>query len=97
MAGFRAGMYLIMYRGYAQALRGLHRGRDPDRRAQDLIALAGVALLDPRAVISQVRPDDRRVVRRVLRGLPARGRLLRSADDPDAVHAFLTRLGEPPQ
>lgn len=72
-------------------------GRDPERHAQDLIALAGVALRDPRAVISQARPDDRRVVRRVLLGLPAEHRLLRSADDPDAVHAFLTRLAEPPE
>lgn len=34
--------------------------RDPERHAQDLIVLAEVALRDPRAIISQTRPDDRR-------------------------------------
>jgi hypothetical protein len=69
---------------------------EPERHAQDLIALAGVALLDPRAVISQARPDDRRAIRRALRHLPSGHRLLRMAEDPDAVHALLTRLAQPP-
>ncbi|GAA2420638.1 hypothetical protein GCM10009856_33130 [Mycolicibacterium llatzerense] len=69
--------------------------RDPERHAQDLIALAGIALFDPRAVIGQARPDDRRAVRRVLRDLPASHRLLRAIEDPEAVHEFLKRLAEP--
>ncbi|MGB5113375.1 MAG: hypothetical protein WBO08_17860 [Mycobacterium sp.] len=70
--------------------------RDPERHSQDLVALAGVALLDPRAVVSQARPDDRRAIRSALRHLPAGHRLLRLAEDPGGVHAFLTRLGQSP-
>ena len=81
----------------AKAHARIADGRNPERHAQDLIALAGVALLDPRAVITQARPDDRRLVRRVLRGLPLGYRLLRSTDGSEAVHAFLTRLAEPPR
>lgn len=80
----------------AKARAWIVDSRDPERHAQDLVALAGVALLDPRAVISQARPDDRSAVRRALRHLPADHRLLRVAADPAAVHAFLTRLARPP-
>jgi hypothetical protein len=70
--------------------------RNPERHAQDLVALAEVALGDPRAVISQARPDDRQAIRAALRHLPADGRLLRAAEEPSAVHSLLTRLAQPP-
>ena len=70
--------------------------RHPERHTQDLIALSELGLLDPRTVISQARPDDRRAIRRILRRLPADHRLLRTAEDPTGVHAFLTRLARPP-
>lgn len=70
--------------------------RNPERHAQDLIALAELALGDPRSVLSAARPDDRRAVRAALRHLPAGHRLLRTADDPAAVHALLSRLAQPP-
>lgn len=70
--------------------------RDPERHAQDLIALAEVALRDPRAVISQARPDDRRAVRAALRQLPIGHRLWRAADDSTSAHALLNRLALPP-
>lgn len=70
--------------------------RNPERHAQDLSALAEVALENPRGVISPARPDDRRAVRAALRRLPADHRLLRAADDPAAVHALLSRLATPP-
>lgn len=71
--------------------------RDPERHAQDLIALAEVALRDPRAVISQARPDDRRAVRAALRHLPLDHRLWRAAEDATATHALLLRLAERPE
>ncbi|PQM44779.1 hypothetical protein [Mycobacterium talmoniae] len=70
--------------------------RNPERHAQDLVALSAVALRDPRSVISQARPDDRRAIRIALQHLPAGNRLLRAAEDPVAVHAFLSRLAQPP-
>jgi len=69
--------------------------RDRERHAQDLIALADVALRDPRAVLSQARPDDRRAVRNALRTLPVEHRLWRLAADSAAAHALLTRLAQP--
>lgn len=71
--------------------------RDAERHAQDLVALAGIALNDPRAVIEQSSPDDRKVLRKAMRTLPADHRLFRTSDDPAAVHAFLTRIGEKTQ
>jgi hypothetical protein len=71
--------------------------RDPERHAQDLIALAEVALRDPRAVISQARTDDRRAVRAALRHLPLDHRLWRAAEDATATHALLLRLAERPE
>ncbi|QNJ91352.1 hypothetical protein HZU40_24570 [Mycolicibacterium fluoranthenivorans] len=68
--------------------------RDPERHAQDLIALSVVALQDPRAVISQARPDDRRAVRAALRHLPLDHRLWRSAEDGAAARALLTRFAQ---
>ncbi|ORW20140.1 hypothetical protein AWC18_12105 [Mycolicibacter nonchromogenicus] len=70
--------------------------RNPERHAQDLVALADVALGDPRAVISQARPDDRHAIRVALQNLPVSHRLLRATEDPSAVHAFLSRLAQPP-
>ncbi len=70
--------------------------RDPQRHVQDLIALAQVALGDPRTVANEARPDDRRAIRAVLRRLPADDRQLRAVEDPVGVHALLTRLGQPP-
>ncbi|SBS78073.1 conserved hypothetical protein [uncultured Mycobacterium sp.] len=70
--------------------------RDSERHAQDLIALAEVALHDPRAVISQARPDDRRAVRAALRHLPIDHRLWRAANDSTSAHTLLTRLAQPP-
>lgn len=69
--------------------------RDPERHAQDLVALASIALRDPRATLQQAGPGDRKPVRRALRSLPAGHRLYRGSDDPAAVHAFLTRLAPP--
>lgn len=69
--------------------------RNPDRHAQDLIALSEVALRDPRSVISSARPDDRRAIRTALARLPVGHRLLRAADDPTAVRALLVRLAGP--
>ncbi len=69
--------------------------REPQRHIQDLIALAQVGLLDPRAVVTAARPDDRRAIRAVLRRLPADDRRLRAVEDPAGVHALLTRLGQP--
>lgn len=66
--------------------------RNPERHAQDLIALSEVALRDPRSVISSARPDDRRAIRAALTRLPEGHRLLRAADDPTAVRALLVRL-----
>jgi hypothetical protein len=71
--------------------------REPERHAQDIVALAGVALNDPRAVIEQSSHDDRKAIRRAMRTLPSDHRAFRLSDDPSAVHAFLTRLGEQPQ
>ncbi|KQY06096.1 hypothetical protein ASD37_17325 [Mycobacterium sp. Root135] len=70
--------------------------RDPERHAQDLIAMSEVALRDPRAVIGQARPDDRRAVRAALRALPADHRLWRAAEDPAATYALLERMARPP-
>lgn len=70
--------------------------RDPERHAQDLIALAEVALRDARAIISQTRPDDLRAVRAALRGLPTDHRLWRAADDAAATRNLLNRLAQPP-
>lgn len=69
--------------------------RDPERHAQDLVALASIALRDPRATLQQATPGDRKPVRRALRSLPAGHRLYRVSDDPAAAHAFLTRLALP--
>lgn len=69
--------------------------RDPDRHAQDLVTLASIALRDPRATLQQAGPGDRKAVRRALRSLPGGHRLYRGSDDPEAVHAFLTRLAPP--
>lgn len=68
--------------------------RDPERHAQDIVALAGIALNDPRAVIEQSSVDDRKVLRKAMRSLPGDHRAFRTSDDPAAAHAFLTRLGE---
>lgn len=68
--------------------------RDRERHAQDLVALAGIALSDPRAVIEESSPDDRKVLRKAMRTLPADHRVFRTSDDPAAAHAFLTRLSE---
>jgi hypothetical protein len=70
--------------------------RDPERHAQDLIALAELALANPRAVIRGARPDDRRAMRKALRSLPPEHRLWRASDDPAAVRGLLTRLAKPP-
>jgi hypothetical protein len=79
----------------AKARAWVRDGRDPERHAQDLIALAEVALADPRAVISQARPDDRRAIRTALRHLPAHHRLWRAAEDSTATRTLLTRLAQP--
>lgn len=70
--------------------------RDPERHAQDLIALAEVALRDPRAILSQTRPDDLRAVRAALHHLPADHRVWRAADDAAATRNLLDRLAQPP-
>ncbi|MEB3069558.1 hypothetical protein [[Mycobacterium] vasticus] len=80
----------------AKARAWIVDSRNPERHAQDLVALAGVALGDPRAVISQARPDDRRAIRAALRHLPVDSRPVRGAEDPVAVHALLTRLARAP-
>lgn len=69
--------------------------RDRERHLQDLISLAAVALYDPRAVLSQTRPDDSRAMRIAMRGFDADHRRVRAADDPEGVYAFLTRLANP--
>ncbi|CDO25751.1 uncharacterized protein RMCC_0196 [Mycolicibacterium canariasense] len=69
--------------------------RDPERHLQDLISLAGLALGDPRAVLSQLRPDDSRAMRVALRRVGADHRRIRAADDPAGVYAFLTRMANP--
>lgn len=68
--------------------------REPERHAQDLVALAGIALSDPRAVIVQSSHDDRKALRKAIRTLPAHHPAFRASDDPGAAHAFLTRMGE---
>lgn len=70
--------------------------RDPERHAQDLIALTEVALRDPRAIISQTRPDDRRAVRAALRRLPTDHRLWRAAEDAEATRSLLDRVAQSP-
>lgn len=55
-----------------------------------------VAFRDPRAVISQTRPNDRRVVRAALRRLPSDHRLWRAAEDPATTRSFLDRVAESP-
>jgi hypothetical protein len=69
--------------------------REPERHLQDLINLTGLALLDPRAVLSQIRPDDSRAVRVALRGFTPEHRRVRAADDPEGVYTFLTRMANP--
>lgn len=70
--------------------------REPERHAQDLIAMTEIALRDPRAVVGHARPDDRRAVRAALRALPPDHRLWRAAEDPAATYALLARLARPP-
>lgn len=67
-------------------------GREPERHAQDLIALAEVALQDPRGILSQTRPDDRRAVRAAMRHLPIEHRLWRRTGEGLDAHTLLTRL-----
>ncbi|MEE3755329.1 hypothetical protein [Mycobacterium intracellulare] len=62
--------------------------------ARNAVAVDVLAAITGRSA-AQARPDDRRAIRRALRHLPVGHRLLRAAEDPDAVHAFLTRLAAP--
>lgn len=62
--------------------------RDRERHLQDLISLAAVALHDPRAVLSQTRPDDSRAMRVAMRGFDAHHRRVRAAEDPEGFTPF---------
>lgn len=69
-------------------------GREPDRHAQDVVALAEIAFTSSslRAMRRDVRPDDGRVLRRALGRLPVDHRAFAGAREPAAVRRFLEVL-----
>lgn len=79
----------------AKAHAAVIDSRDPDRHAGDIVTLAEIGLLDPRAVLRDVRPADRKAMRRFLRDSNAMERRLRTVEDPAAVLALLERLRGP--
>lgn len=69
--------------------------RDKGRHAEDIVALAEIALQDPRAVLQHARPHDRVPVRCFLRDKKPTDEIFRRANDPEATFRILARLADP--
>ena len=68
--------------------------RDKGRHAEDILALAAIALQDPRAALRHARPHDRVPVRRFLRDKKPTDEVFRRANDPEAIFRILARLAD---
>lgn len=70
--------------------------RDVERHEQDIVALAQVGLRDPRAVLQDARPGDRKAFRIFLSGKTPDSPCFRSAgDERETIFNLLTRLATP--